>query len=519
MKRSQRSQSKTMVISRPGAFNMADAMRTERHWDGWENMATGLGELARDKAMSVRFLADKLDDRSAEELWRGDDLAGRIVEAEPDEMLREGYEFMARIPGESGDEKAKELAESLSAKMSDLMFDEMARIAMRNERAKGGGAILIGAIDGQTDLSKPLNLKGLVDVKALNFLPKEQLWPREWQRDPMLPGLNTVSMWNLWPRQAMFTAGGSMARPIHASRLLVFPGLVISEDQVIENRGWGDSVLNRVYRVLRGFNASWGGAESLLSDFAVATLKLKGLAELVARNKDDVVVKRARQIAMGRSIAGLNIIDATEELVRQTTNLGSLPDIMDRFANRLAAAADMPVTLLMGQAPAGLNATGASDIRFYYDRIAARQRQRLLPHLNRMVKLLLLCKTGPTRGKEPEKWDVRFRPLYQMTEAEMVTMRYQQAQTDEIYWRMGAVTEDEVAVSRFGGPRWSSETVVDFEAREQMAKSKAEEEPAPPKSGPPAPSDAPPDDDGEDGVPPPKPKGKAKGDAARRKAK
>ena len=53
----------------------------------------------------------------------------------------------------------------------------------------------------------------------------------------------------------------------------------------------------------------------------------------------------------------------------------------------------------MGQAPAGLNATGDSEIRWFYDRVAARQRRELQPALKRLVKLLFLSKRGPTKGK------------------------------------------------------------------------------------------------------------------------
>ena len=54
-----------------------------------------------------------------------------------------------------------------------------------------------------------------------------------------------------------------------------------------------------------------------------------------------------------------------------------------------ASAADIPVTRLLGQSPAGLSATGDSDTRNYHDMIAARQELDLRPQLERLDALLL----------------------------------------------------------------------------------------------------------------------------------
>ncbi len=66
------------------------------------------------------------------------------------------------------------------------------------------------------------------------------------------------------------------------------------------------------------------------------------------------------------------MLDKKDSFTRVQTPLTNLSDILDRFATRLAAAADMPVTLLMGMSPAGLNATGESDRAFFYDRVSCR---------------------------------------------------------------------------------------------------------------------------------------------------
>jgi phage-related protein (TIGR01555 family) len=140
----------------------------------------------------------------------------------------------------------------------------------------------------------------------------------------------------------------------------------------------------------------------------------------------------------------------------------------------------------MGQAPAGLNATGDSDIRWFYDHVAASQVKELRPQLNRLVRILLRAKTGPTKGTEPESWKVVFPPLWEMTDLEKAELRNKQAQTDVAYIQAGVLDPSEVAVSRFGGEEYSTDTHLDLATRKAMEtagpaeeKPEGESEPAP----------------------------------------
>ncbi len=172
---------------------------------------------------------------------------------------------------------------------------------------------------------------------------------------------------------------------------------------------------------------------------------------------------------MTKSIARMLVIDAEEEFERATASLAGVDVVLREFAIRLAAAADMPVTLLMGTSPGGMSATGESDIRFFYDRIGARQKRHLLPILRRLYRLVMISKEGPTEGEEPEMWNLKFNPLRQLSELEQATLRKTVAETDAIYIGQGVLSAEEVAASTYGGSEWSMERTIDFEGREEMA--------------------------------------------------
>jgi hypothetical protein len=143
----------------------------------------------------------------------------------------------------------------------------------------------------------------------------------------------------------------------------------------------------------------------------------------------------------------------------------------------------MPVTRLMGQAPAGLNASGETDTVWWYDHLEGLQSEVIEDPITDLVRFIFLAKEGPTKGIEPENWSIRFRPLRQLTPLQEADRRLKIAQADQAYVQAQVVMPEEVAVSRFGGDEFSAETHIDKELREKMA----EEEPEPPPQSPPPP--------------------------------
>lgn len=429
--------------------------------DTWQSALTGLGLAAYDKRRSTTFAADGITINTSREIWRGDDLGARIVETWPSEMLRQGWDL--RI----SDENAKDLAEQATARLAELGAEKALWDALTYERGLGGGAILLGVNDGAADLSQPLNLTRIRSLDWLTALEPDELTPWRYYANPRAPKFGQPATYQLQPRLPGLAYEGAESPAlveIHESRLIIFPGIRVTKQvQQSATNGWGDSVFTRVLQVLSDFNVSWGAAGILVADFAQAVFKIKGLADLFAMDKDEIVRARMQAVELSRSTARAILIDAEEDFDRKQTPVNGLPELLQMFSTRLAAAADMPLTLLMGQSPGGLNATGESDIRFFYDRVKAKQNIVLRPAIEKLAQIVML-----SMGKEPEDWSIEFRPLWQPTEAEQATARFTQAQTDAIYISNGVLSPEEVAASRFGGDGYSFDTIVDFAAREEL---------------------------------------------------
>src|SRR5690606_28504894 len=112
--------------------------------------------------------------------------------------------------------------------------------------------------------------------------------------------------------------------------------------------------------------------------------------------------------------------------------------------------------------------TGESDIRFFYDRISAAQELEIKPKIEHLVRLLLKSHDGPSKGKEPDKWSVEFSPLWQQSEKEIAETRKIVADTDKVYYDIGAVSAEDIARSRWKGDTYSPDMMIDFEERERL---------------------------------------------------
>jgi phage-related protein (TIGR01555 family) len=84
---------------------------------------------------------------------------------------------------------------------------------------------------------------------------------------------------------------------------------------------------------------------------------------------------------------------------------------MDRFAQLACADAGIPMTLLFEMSPGGMNATGAADIRGYYDRVKVVQALRISP----AMAILDECLVRSALGEYPEGLHYNWRSLWQPT--------------------------------------------------------------------------------------------------------
>jgi len=430
--------------------------------DSWANLSTGIGTPA-DKRTGGYLVLDVVTDIEARQLWRGNDLAKRIIETQPKDEIRRGFDL------KMGD---KERAEKILSALEEIPGPSFVGKGMKAsfirarmfERAYGGSAIFPVINDSEGSLATPLNEKAITKIERLRVFEPRELRPfRRYPADS--PKSGEIETYQVMPINGS-TNGHTAVVEIHETRLIIFPGVRVSaEDLVGTCYGWGDGCLTPVRGVLNDFELTFGSAANLMQDFAQAVLKLDGLAEVLGVDGQNEATSRLSEMNRWRSALRALVLDSKDTFERVTTPLTGMAEMLDRFMFRMAAAAEMPVSKLMGMAPAGLNATGESDISNWDDVVASGQ-LHITPMLERLIQLFLLSEEGGRN--EPDVWSVEFFPLRQPNMTETAQARATQSQTDKNYIDAGVLSPEEVAFARFGGDTYSFETIIDFEERDAM---------------------------------------------------
>lgn len=465
------------------------------------NDLTGFGILGRDKRLgslqNTLFSVDAVSSEDALQIWRGDDIGARYVEMIPNEALRQGWELVigedappdtfkppAVAPTQANPAVARpipvggrrdaasdpDLQRTVSKKLRDLGLLGAIREAMHYRRAYGGGAILLGANDFATDLREPLDITKVRSFDWVTPLEPRELIPRYYYNNPRAPKFGQPAIYQLTPWATGAGVDGGFDPQVfyvHESRLIVFPGVRVSRRLVSTSTfGWGDSVFTRIIRALRDFNFAHTAAALLLTEFAQGVFKVKGLAELMSEDGPNAFLQKLISIDTAKSVLRAIVVDADgEDFERKSTPMSGFAETLDRLSLRLAAAAGWPLTKLMGNSAAGLNATGEGDDNNWDDMIRGVQTHEVEPAVTQAVRIVLAME-----GEDPDEVDhsVKFPPLSQPSEKDVAAAHFAQAQADAIYLTNDVVSPEEMALARFGGSTYSYETKIDFAARTAM---------------------------------------------------
>lgn len=432
--------------------------------DEWANPGTGMGIAGVDNRTGWVPFTRTRNQRHLRDLWLGDGLGGRIVELPADEMTREGGEVNLG-DGEEWDEPERLIRAHLD---EANVWAKLAK-AKKFERAYGGGALIMSIDDGMP-WSEPVDIRRIQSVKGLIPATPDQLMAVSYYDDPANAdtcGRPALYRWQPGSLRVRLPGGGNL---IHESRVIAFTGLEVDDDRLVENLGWGDSVLARCEERLRDTASALAGVGVALQNFSQDVISMMNLAaELAKPDGMARVQNRVRHMRLQKSMLGAVLIDTQEDFTRQGIPMTGVADALTQFANFLSATTGMPVPILMGYSAVGLGDTSATLLRVWHDVLRAEQKNSLRPALNKYLRLLLRSKSGPTGGIEPPKWEVVFAPLERPTAAEEDQRRKNQADIDEKYIGLQVYGPGDVAKSRFKGPTgFSTATDVDVSAWEPL---------------------------------------------------
>ncbi len=236
-----------------------------------------------------------------------------------------------------------------------------------------------------------------------------------------------------------------MGKKVHASRLLTFVSRPVPDmlKPAYNFGGMSMSQLSKPY--VENWIKTRTSVGRLISNFSTAGVKTDMATMLLGLGEDgsdgDDLMARAQFFTAMRDNQGLMLLDnQTEEFFQSDTPLTTLDALQAQSQEHMASVSSIPLSILLGITPSGLNASTDGEIRTYYDHVLSQQELIFADPLTKVLQLIQLSlfgKIDPDIGFE-------FIPLWQQSETELAANRKADAEVANIYFTMGAVSPDEV---------------------------------------------------------------------------
>jgi phage-related protein (TIGR01555 family) len=382
--------------------------------DSLVNLITGLGTTS-DKTLGTQHYYVPLNPAELEAAFRSDWICRKCVSIPAQDATREWRAWQAD----------KDSIEKIENEEKRLGIQRKTRDALIQARLYGGSVMIMGVKGDDPQSELDAESVGLGDLQFVHVLHRYEVNWGPIIRDVTSPWYGEPSWWS------RSGAGNDVTLKIHPSRVVVFQGnpIVAFFSKIGQDEPWGDSVLQAVNDAVKAAGIVQSAITTMMTEASVDVIGVPGLTETVA-NKDyrDRLIQRFQLAQTSKSINNALILDKEEEWNRITHNFAGLIDILMGYMQIASGAADIPATRLLGQSPAGLNATGESDLKNYYDSVGDGQKNVIQPRISRLDDVLIVSATGK---RDPSIFYI-WTPLWQLDEVQKSDLFKKKAETYQL---------------------------------------------------------------------------------------
>lgn len=381
--------------------------------DSFENFLTRTGINAGNLSSGGTYGFNPISRNRLKVEWayRGSWVVGTIVDCVAEDMTSEGVELLCDASPEEIEEIENEIDQlQVWSQLCDTT--KWARLY--------GGAVGLIMIDGQ-DVSTPLDLETISKDQFRGILPLDR-----WALSPsfsdlvseMGPDIGNPRYYEVQPD----IGTGLPYMRLHYSRVIRLEGVRLPYWQKITENYWGQSVIERLWDRLVAFDSATTGTAQLVYKAHLRTYKVKDLRKLIATGGKalDGLLAQMNMIRQFQSSEGMTLMDVEDEFEVHPYSFTGLDLVLLQFGQQLSGASQIPLVRLFGQSPAGLNSTGESDLRTYYDGI--RRQQKAAGFGNGVRKVYEAAWRSKHGNELPDHWKLQFKSLWQMNEEQRATV-------------------------------------------------------------------------------------------------
>lgn len=414
--------------SRPrGAQPNTEAVSVQ---DAFSNPLFRLGYGSQSPLEATEYPLTRMTDNYAllNSLYRDNWVVQNVVGIIPDDMTKKWF----APAGAVGPEHLKELdrVQRVTA------LRERVNEGLRWGRLYGGAAGLIMIRGQEGMLGQPLELESIYPgtFQGLYILDR-------WQG--VVPCMELVFEGGE-PVPAYYSitdARGNTVAKVHHSRLVRFTGRDLPFLERVAELYWGESEVEALYNDVVKHDNVAANMAALTFRANVDTMEVQNLDQLFSVTSGEQQ-RRFWNVMQAQSVMksnfGMQLVNRGDQIKNTQYTFTGLQEVYDSMCLDLSGASRIPVTKLFGRSPAGMNATGESDLRNYYDYVDTLREAKLRPILEKLLPVLAMSAWGAV----PDGLDITFPPLWTPTAAEVAEIALKKAQAIRDTFQAGLFRAD-----------------------------------------------------------------------------
>lgn len=396
-------------VNMPGVLDdKAEVISVKRALDAYTNGPANLGFGANNLAETGSYVMQRMtwDYWTLNILFRDNWIAKAIIEKPANEMLKNGFEIQTELDPDKVD---KIMRYWTSTKTRDKFIEclKWARLY--------GGCILVPMIEGQDDMSKPLDYdaimpdsyKGCFNVdRWCGVSPSSEL-----VEDIDDPDFGTPKYYDVSDN-----LGGKTIR-IHHSRIIKMIGRKLPYWEELAENYWGASELEHVYTELKKRDDTSANISFLIFLANIRVLSMEGLGQMITIGDQDALNKVFQTMqSMNRLMCntGTLALDKDDSFTTQQYSFTGINDVYESFMLDISGAAEIPIDKLFGRSPTGFD-TGEETLQNYYDTIQEKQESYVRGPLEKIIKIITMSAVGEI----PDDMEIVFSPIRRPSAKEM----------------------------------------------------------------------------------------------------
>ena len=402
----------------PGILtNKTEITSVKKALDAYSNPPANLGFGANNLSQTAGYIMERFtwDYYTLNILFRNNWIAKAIIEKPANEMLKNGFE----IHSELDPDKVTKVMNVYTRTKTNAKFLQCLKWARLY-----GGCILVPMIEGQDDLSKPLDFdtimpdsyKGCFVVDRWSGIsPSLEIVEEIDDPDFGKPKYYTIS-----------TNNTNTSVKIHHSRIIKMIGRELPYWEELAEDYWGASELEHVYTELKKRDDTSANISFLIFLANIRIFKMKNLGQAITFGDQEGLnrVYQAMQ-SMNRLMCntGTFAMDQEDDFATQQYTFTGINDVYESFMLDISGAAEIPVDKLFGRSPTGFN-SGEETLQNYYDTIQEKQETYVREPLERLLKIIIMS----TLGEIPDDFELVFSPVRRPSNMEKADLAQKQAQ-------------------------------------------------------------------------------------------